>query len=69
MVAGPPPYGCRYVPGLPTEMLTRDNQLDKKSMRREFKVRVRATGRGSVRVRVRVRVRVTDSLPSPSPSP
>ena len=69
MVAGPLPYGCRYVPGLPTEMLTRDNQLDKKSMRREFKVRVRATGRGSVRVRVRVRVRVTDSLPSPSPSP
>jgi hypothetical protein len=44
MVAGPLPYGCRYVPGLPTEMLTKDNQLDKKSMRREFKVGVRVGG-------------------------
>ena len=58
MVAGPPPYGCRYVPGLPTEMLTKDNQLGKKSMRREFKVRVRARVRGRVRGRVRVRVRL-----------
>ena len=61
-VAGPLPYGCRYVPGLPTEMLTKDNQLDKKSMRREFKVRVRARGRGRVRIRVRVRVRLYLSL-------
>ena len=56
MVAGPLPYGCRYVPGLPTEMLTKDNQLDKKSMRREFKVRV------GVRARVRVRLTLTLTL-------
>ena len=36
-VAGPVPYGCRHVPGLPTELLAKDDQLDKKSMRRQFK--------------------------------